>query len=313
MSPEQARDPGAADTRSDIWSLGATLYHALCGRPPFAGESVAEILSGVLYHPIVDPRQLAPRISKGMTLVLRKCLARDPARRYSTPGELLADLERLRERRAPRVNARFLDPLAPRWPSWVPRSAALVGGLGLLVAIWLLNPWGVSREDGGGTSSGSAPDWPELADVENRFAQGAIHSAAALALLEGMRLPEGLAYQVQRNDLRTRVRAQVEAELANFRVSAQRGMEAFLKDSNFDAALDWLESGAERELEAKTGFRRLADLPPELTPRKYQTALDELISMVRVRREAAVTRARDELVRHCEKAVLPELRAIIAH
>jgi serine/threonine protein kinase len=191
MSPEQARDPGAADTRSDIWSLGATLYHALCGRPPFAGESVAEILSGVLYHPIVDPRQLAPRISKGMTLVLRKCLARDPARRYSTPGELLADLERLRERRAPRVNARFLDPLAPRWPSWVPRSAALVGGLGLLVAIWLLNPWGASREDGGGTSSGSAPDWPELADVENRFAQGAIHSAAALALLEGMRLPEG--------------------------------------------------------------------------------------------------------------------------
>ncbi|NUP97513.1 MAG: serine/threonine protein kinase, partial [Planctomycetaceae bacterium] len=107
ISPEQARNPTAADVRSDIWSLGATLYHCLCGRPPFAGKSVAEILSGVLYAPVPDPQEFAPELSNNLALVLRKCLTRDPARRYQHPRELREDLERIRERRAVRNASQF--------------------------------------------------------------------------------------------------------------------------------------------------------------------------------------------------------------
>jgi len=98
ISPEQARNPQAADVRSDIWSLGATLFHCVCGRPPFAGESAAEILSGVLYARIPDPGSIQPELSKSLRLVLRKCLARDPSRRYQHPRELREDLELIRER-----------------------------------------------------------------------------------------------------------------------------------------------------------------------------------------------------------------------
>ncbi|MEQ1892195.1 MAG: serine/threonine-protein kinase [Planctomycetota bacterium] len=111
ISPEQAVDPRKADVKSDIWSFGATLYHAVCGQPPFAGASAAEVLSGVLYSRIPDPCVLEPTLSKRFALVLRKCLTRDPTRRYQNPNELLSDLERVRERRAPRVRRGSLDPL----------------------------------------------------------------------------------------------------------------------------------------------------------------------------------------------------------
>lgn len=112
VSPEQARKPESADTRSDIWSLGATFYHAVCGRPPFSGASVAEILSGVLYGRVRDPLELEPGLSRNLALVLRKCLTRDPAGRYQAPRELLEDLEHLREREPVGVEVRALDPLA---------------------------------------------------------------------------------------------------------------------------------------------------------------------------------------------------------
>ena len=66
VSPEQTVDPKSVDIRSDIWSLGATLFHALCGEPPFAGASSAEVLSAVLYESIPDPHELEPELSKGM-------------------------------------------------------------------------------------------------------------------------------------------------------------------------------------------------------------------------------------------------------
>lgn len=112
ISPEQAVDARRADVRSDLWSFGATLYHAVCGQPPFTGKSTAEILSAVLYAPIPEPRDLAPELSKGLSLILRKCLTRDLELRYQTPGELLRDLERVRERRPPKIRPGHLDPVA---------------------------------------------------------------------------------------------------------------------------------------------------------------------------------------------------------
>jgi serine/threonine-protein kinase len=95
ISPEQARDSRAADIRSDIYSLGCTLYHMLAGRPPFnEGDMTARLLKHVEAKP-TDVRELNPKVSPGLALVLDRMLAKKPADRQQTPQELLKDLERV--------------------------------------------------------------------------------------------------------------------------------------------------------------------------------------------------------------------------
>lgn len=94
MSPEQARDSSSADIRSDIYSLGCTWFHMLAGRPPFADGGLAERL---YHHLNVEPpsiRQFNPGVSLPLAHVMRRMLAKQPAERYQTPAQLLADLAR---------------------------------------------------------------------------------------------------------------------------------------------------------------------------------------------------------------------------
>jgi serine/threonine protein kinase len=94
MAPEQARDSGSADIRSDIYSLGCTWYHMLAGRPPFAEGGLAERLYKHLSTEPLDIRQLNPQVSAALAKVLRRMLAKNPAERYQTPASLLKDLSR---------------------------------------------------------------------------------------------------------------------------------------------------------------------------------------------------------------------------
>jgi len=149
ISPEQAVDPTRADVRSDIWSFGATLYHAVCGRPPFHGDSTAEVLSSVLHARVPDPLRFEPALSRGLTLILRKCLTRDPAERYQTPRELLLDLERVRERRAPKVVKSQLDPIETEPRPWV-RPAIAAGAIAIaLGTVYLVATRMGAPSDGG--------------------------------------------------------------------------------------------------------------------------------------------------------------------
>jgi serine/threonine-protein kinase len=95
MSPEQARNSRSADCRSDIYSLGCTLYHMLAGKAPFAGGSITERLCKHAEDEPPDLREFNPRISEALCAVVRRMLAKDPAERYQTPGALLKDLIRL--------------------------------------------------------------------------------------------------------------------------------------------------------------------------------------------------------------------------
>lgn len=92
MSPEQAIDFHQADIRSDIYSLGCTLYFLLAGQPPFAGSNLAEKL---MKHHQVDPEveSIRPDLPAELVPVLRKMLAKKPADRYQTPGAVAADLQ----------------------------------------------------------------------------------------------------------------------------------------------------------------------------------------------------------------------------
>jgi eukaryotic-like serine/threonine-protein kinase len=101
ISPEQARDSGAADIRSDLYSLGCTWYHLLAGKAPFSEGGLAERLHKHLNIEPPDVRLFNPRASKATAAVLRRLLAKRPVDRYQTPADLLKDLAALKKGGAP--------------------------------------------------------------------------------------------------------------------------------------------------------------------------------------------------------------------
>jgi serine/threonine protein kinase len=94
MSPEQGRDSRAADSRSDIYSLGCTLFHMLAGRAPFPEGGLSERLYKHMTEEAPDIRDLNPGVPSWLAEVLRRMLAKDPVDRYQTPKELLKALVR---------------------------------------------------------------------------------------------------------------------------------------------------------------------------------------------------------------------------
>jgi serine/threonine-protein kinase len=97
LSPEQARSD-ELDIRSDIYSLGATLFHMVTGSVPYEGDTAAVILTKHLTEPTPDPLARNPLVSKGACYIITKAMAKEREARYQTPQEMLDDLRELRER-----------------------------------------------------------------------------------------------------------------------------------------------------------------------------------------------------------------------
>jgi serine/threonine-protein kinase len=93
MSPEQARDSGSADIRSDIYSLGCTLYFMLAGDCLFPDGTPSQRIFKHVETPPPDVRLVNSEVSDNLAAVLGRMLAKNPADRYQTPTELLKDLE----------------------------------------------------------------------------------------------------------------------------------------------------------------------------------------------------------------------------
>lgn len=95
MAPEQARgETRALERRTDVYGLGATLYGALAGRPPFVGSST-DVLMAVLLEEPPRLRTLLPTLPREIETVVHKCLEKEPARRYASAQGLADDLQRL--------------------------------------------------------------------------------------------------------------------------------------------------------------------------------------------------------------------------
>jgi serine/threonine protein kinase len=93
MAPEQARDVQAADIRADVYAAGCTLYHALAGQVPFAESNLVKLL---MRHATEAPRPLAqlnPAVPDGLRQIVEWMMAKDPAKRYPTPGRAAQALQ----------------------------------------------------------------------------------------------------------------------------------------------------------------------------------------------------------------------------
>ncbi|MBI3865447.1 MAG: serine/threonine protein kinase [Planctomycetia bacterium] len=92
ISPEQARDPRSADVRSDIYSLGCTLYHMLTGEPPYPEGTVLQKLLQHQGDDAPDPALKNRQVPENLSVVIRKMMAKDPRRRYQNAEQLVRDL-----------------------------------------------------------------------------------------------------------------------------------------------------------------------------------------------------------------------------
>lgn len=115
LSPEQAWGL-PVDRRSDVYSLGATLYHLLAGSPPFHGASSADVLMQVITRDPKPLRRISSSIPRELSIVAEKCLQKEPQRRYDSARELRDELDRwLRG-----------EPVMARAPGLVYRARAFV-------------------------------------------------------------------------------------------------------------------------------------------------------------------------------------------
>ena len=143
MSPEQV-DPGAGslDHRTDIFSLGASLYEALSLKKPHMGKSVAELFHHILTGEPIPPRRFNRAVPVDLEAIVLKCLEKRPEHRFESAGELARELERflsgegVRTRRVPwAVKLWRRAHQHPRQALWGAASLVLIAALGVTAGV----------------------------------------------------------------------------------------------------------------------------------------------------------------------------------
>lgn len=127
MAPEQAEGRSRdCDVRTDVYGLGALLYHMTAGRAPFAGDSHVAVMNQVIKDEPVSVRLLNPTTPRDLGTVCAKALSKEPSRRYQTALEMAEDLQRFLDGKP--VLARPVGQLGRTW-RWARRHRALAAAL----------------------------------------------------------------------------------------------------------------------------------------------------------------------------------------
>ncbi len=128
ISPEQVRGEKTVGPPSDIYSLGATLYHMLTGNVPFDGKNPSAVMHKHLKAELVPPDHVNPKLSAGVSEIIEMMMYKDPAKRYSNCKDLLIDLRAVRKGDKPPIAHKEVVPTADL-ASLVAAEAAAPGEL----------------------------------------------------------------------------------------------------------------------------------------------------------------------------------------
>ncbi len=135
MAPEQAvGNNDAVSNVTDVYGLGAVLYHLLTGQPPFAGGTTYETIKLLLDTEPRQPRLLNPKIDRDLSTICLKCLEKDPKRRYTSALALAEDLERWLKHEPILARRTGILTRGKKWVRRNPTSALLAASLVALAA-----------------------------------------------------------------------------------------------------------------------------------------------------------------------------------
>jgi tetratricopeptide (TPR) repeat protein len=264
MTPEQARGE-RVDARTDVYGLGALIYHVLCGEPPFTGASSTEVIAKLLDAPPPGVAAREPRVPIDLAAIVTKAMARSPDERYPTARELAADL---RHYQAGRLVAAHRYSTAQRVRRWLRRNrtpvAVATAIAAAATAIAFAWPSGIDpRVQCAASGTAVANRWPlnARAAVTDRVRAFGGPSAAAASTTIAARLEayvQGLVQARVAACEATHVHAEQSAELLD-----RRGVCLTQREHDLRAAIEVLSTVSATELD---GAVHAASELPSIAP-----------------------------------------------